>query len=90
MYVYHVCTFCTCTVHTIFIFVAFNHLLGKVYDGIVEAMPHFVNLRGSENAENEDIIIDVAVADQYILCVTEDGRVYSWGKNTASTIQVKF
>ena len=60
---------------------------GKVYDSATEAMPHFVNLT-PDNSEGEDIIIDVAVAEQYILCVTEDGRVYSWGKNTGTTIQV--
>lgn len=46
-------------------------------------MAHYVNLGSSD-----DVIIDVAIAEQYILCVTEDGRVYSWGKNTGSTIQV--
>ena len=50
-------------------------------------MPHFVNLNANGNG-SEDVIVDVAIAEQYIVCVTDDGRVYSWGKNTGSTIQV--
>lgn len=33
-------------------------------------------------------VLDVSFADQYVLCTTSSGNVYSWGKNTGSTIQV--
>ena len=34
------------------------------------------------------VVIDVSISDQYIVCVTDQGQVYSWGKNTGQTIQV--
>ena len=40
------------------------------------------------NEPDDCKVVDVAFADQYILCVTSTGNVYSWGKNTGYTIQV--
>ena len=36
----------------------------------------------------EERIVDVQGADQYMVAVSGDGGVYSWGKNTGSTVQV--
>lgn len=61
---------------------------GQVYTqgSDTESMARYVNL--GPDSSPDDVIVDVSIADQYILCVTDDGRVYSWGKNTGSTIQV--
>ena len=34
-------------------------------------------------------MVDVATAGQYMLALSEGGRVYSWGKNTANTCEVR-
>ena len=73
---------CACVIY----YVICVHV-GKVHDGDTGSMPHYVNLNVNGNG-SEDVIVDVAIAEQYIICVTDDGRVYSWGKNTGGTIQV--
>ena len=57
--------------------------IGKLYDGGTELEPHYLPF------PNDERVVDVQGADQYMIAVTECGNVYSWGKNSASIIQVQ-
>ena len=37
---------------------------------------------------SQEKIMDVAMADQYVLALSEGGNVFSWGKNTGRANQV--
>ena len=36
----------------------------------------------------DEKIVDVSIASQYMLALTEHGDVYSWGKNSGNTCEV--
>jgi alpha-tubulin suppressor-like RCC1 family protein len=62
-------------------------IFGKLADGDNVVTPQHVNF---PDEPQDSTIIDVSMADQYIVCVTSAHNVYSWGKNTGSTIQLGY